>query len=314
MTFAQKAAMKPGKDGITHEGVKCYQCQATGHFAGDCPSGANTGTTLVQQAFVLAQAKMMPDIDPTWILLDSQSTISVFKNPNMLTNIRKSDRTLRAITNGGYQDSNMVGDFPNLGEVWYNCNSIANILSLADVRKVCRVTMDSGIASSINVHRLDGSVMTFYEHESGLYVYSTNDESNNTVSAYTIVSTVETQKKMFTPREIKAADEARELYRKLGRPDEAEFQAILRGNSLRNCPITPLDAKRALIIYGPDIATLKGKTTRSDPSQRVPTFEAVPLPPPIMEHHLNVTLCIDFFLYKVISFSTPSHGTLVFGL
>jgi hypothetical protein len=81
MTFAQKADMKPGKDGITHEGVKYYNCQATGHFAGDCPSGANTGTTLVQQAFVLAQAKakMMPDIDPTWILLDSQSTILVLR-------------------------------------------------------------------------------------------------------------------------------------------------------------------------------------------------------------------------------------------
>jgi hypothetical protein len=23
MTFAQKAAMKPGKDGLTHEGIKC---------------------------------------------------------------------------------------------------------------------------------------------------------------------------------------------------------------------------------------------------------------------------------------------------
>jgi hypothetical protein len=38
----------------------------------------------------------------------------------MLTNIRKSDHVLRVITNGGHQDSNMVGDFPNLGKVWYN--------------------------------------------------------------------------------------------------------------------------------------------------------------------------------------------------
>ena len=91
---------------------------------------------------MLAQANDS-GIDPGWILLDSQSTISVFKNPAYLTNIRRSERTLRAITNGGHQDSNMVGDFPNLGEVWYNHNSIANILSLSDVRKVCRVTMDS---------------------------------------------------------------------------------------------------------------------------------------------------------------------------
>jgi hypothetical protein len=255
-------------------------------------------TTLVQQALVLAQAKVLPEIDPEWILLDSQSTISVFKNPAMLSNIRKSDRTLRAITNGGYQDSDMLGDFPNLGEVWYNRNSIANILSLAEVRKVCRITMDSGIEPSIIVHRLDRTVMKFCEHESGLYVYSGNSANNNSVSAYTIVSTVAEQKRMFSQREIQAADAARELYRKLGRPDEAEFQTILRGNSLRNCPITPHDAKRALVIYGPDIATLKGKTTRSDPSQRVPTFKAIPLPPPIMEHHLEVTICLDFFFVQ----------------
>ena len=113
-------------------------------------------------------------IDPSWILLDSQSTISVFRNLNMLTNLRESERTLRAITNGGHQDSNMVGDFPNLGEVWYNDKSIANILSLADVRKVCRVTMDSDDEPALLVHQLDGSVMKFKEHESGLYVYNPN--------------------------------------------------------------------------------------------------------------------------------------------
>jgi hypothetical protein len=84
-----------------------------------------------------------PGIDPKWILLDSQSTISVFKNADMLSNIRRSPYVLRALTNGGYQDSNMVGDFPNLGKVWYNRESIANILSLAgEVRKVCRITID----------------------------------------------------------------------------------------------------------------------------------------------------------------------------
>ena len=89
----------------------------------------------------MAQAELAT-INPTWILLDSQqSTISVFKNKDMLHNVRHSLHVLRAITNGGFQDSNMVGDFPNLGKVWYNEASIANILSLGDVTKVCTVTM-----------------------------------------------------------------------------------------------------------------------------------------------------------------------------
>jgi hypothetical protein len=70
----------------------------------------------------------------------------------------------------------MVGDFPNLGEVWFNPSSIANILSLADVRKVCRVTMDTSHEPALFVHRLDGSVMKFAEHASGLYIYKCNPD------------------------------------------------------------------------------------------------------------------------------------------
>jgi hypothetical protein len=139
----------------------------------------------------------------------------------MLANIRRSTHVIRALTNGGHQDSDMVGDFPNLGQVWYNRESMANILSLADVRKVCRVTMDSVSEPAIIVHRLDGTTMKFVEHESGLYVYKSNN-TNYDVTGYTLISTVAAQKKLFSRREVKAADVARDLYRKIGRPSEAE--------------------------------------------------------------------------------------------
>jgi len=202
----------------------------------------------------------------------------------------------------------MLGDFPNLGEVWYNSKSIANILSLADVRRVCRVTMDSSREPALHVHRLDGTVMKFIKHESGLYVYAP-PVSHSGPTDYTMLSTVAEQKKLFSRREIQAADDARALYRKIGRPDEAEFQSILSQNLIRNCPITPRDAKRALVIYGPDIAVLKGKTTRSPAAPQAPTFETVPLPPPVLEHHRNVTLCVDFFFVQgILFYHTISRG------
>ena len=311
ITFAQAVA---GHNGVVHDSVTCFNCKKVGHYVTDCPSErkepTKSATSLLQYAYMLAQTKQpATGINPDWILLNSQSTISVFMNPNMLTNIRKSERTLRALTNGGHQDSNMVGDFPNLGEVWYNSESIANILSLADVRKVCRITMDSSEEPAINVHRLDGSIMKFVEHASGLYVFATDKTTSESVNAYTMVSTVAEQKKMFSRREITAADEARALYRKIGRPDEAEFQHILRSNFIRNCPVTPDDAKRALVIYGPDIATIKGKTTKSAAAPRAPTFVATPLPAPILEYHRNVTLCLDFFFVQGIAFyHTISRG------
>jgi hypothetical protein len=92
----------------------------------------------------------------------------------------------------------MIGEFPNLGEVWYNHESIANILSLAEVRKVCRVTMDSSKEPAMCVHRLDGTVMKFTEHPSGLYVFNPKNVTNDSVNEYTMISTVAKQKKMFS--------------------------------------------------------------------------------------------------------------------
>jgi hypothetical protein len=135
-----------------------------------------------------------------------------------------------------------------LGKLWYNPHSITNILSLADVQKISCVTMDSSSEPSLKVHQLDGSVMKFIEHDSGLYIYDSN-VTNDPVAGHSLLSTVVEQKKMFSRGEIKDADTARDLYHKIGRPDEAEFQTILRRNLIRICPVTPADAKRALIIY-----------------------------------------------------------------
>jgi hypothetical protein len=226
----------------------------------------------------------------------------------MLTNIRRSPNVLRAITNGGHQDSCLLGDFPNLGPVWFNSESIANILSLSEVRKVCRVTMDTEEEAAMCVHRLDGSVMKFVEHDNGLYVFVPNSSAD--VTGYTLVSTVADNKRMFTQREIRNADLARELYRKIGRPNEAEFQSILRRNLIRNCPVTPDDARRALIIYGPDIAALKGRR-HTHPRLRV-RQHLLPCP---YRHRSSFTTAMlhfasTFSLSKVSLSFTPYRATL----
>jgi hypothetical protein len=129
--------------------------------AGDDDDTYVSGVTFLNarepDAFIFAQAphNMIPH---TWILLDSQSTVSVFKNRNLLTNIRPSARTLRVHTNGGTQTSNQIGTVPNFGDVWYNTKSLANILSMAEVRRNgWRITMDTAVEAVMTVHRSDGS-------------------------------------------------------------------------------------------------------------------------------------------------------------
>jgi hypothetical protein len=58
--------------------------------------------------------------------------------------------------------------------------------------------------------------------------------------------------------------------------------------------VTPDDAKLALNIYGPDVATLKGKTAKKQNSG-IPNYQATPLPAPIIAQYNNVRLFIDIF-------------------
>ena len=81
-----------------------------------------------------------------------------------------------AITNGGQQSSRNVADTQFFGQVWYNDKSIANILSLADVTKHARVTMDSGVKNSMLVHRSDGMIMEFKQYRSGLYYFDVAEQ------------------------------------------------------------------------------------------------------------------------------------------
>jgi len=96
----------------------------------------------------------------------------------------------------------------------------------------------------------------------------------------------------FNQREIEGADKARALYRKLGYPAQNHFEHMLLNNFIHNCPITSEDAKRALVIYGPSVPALKGKTVRQK-SHHVPTLQRVSIPSDIIENNTNVTLCMD---------------------
>ena len=102
------------------------------------------------------------------MLLDIHSTVLVFKNPNFLTNMRRSNSQLKVHTNGGTHISSLVGDIKNFGTVWYNPNSLANIFSLAAVRKLCRITMDTSAEAAAAVTLLQAS------HAEAIVAYDDN--------------------------------------------------------------------------------------------------------------------------------------------
>ena len=95
--FAQNPANKlhvDGKDGRFFERMLCYSCQTYGHYAGNCNEPNIRGTTLVYEGFVMTQmvCKKHSYINKEWILLDTQSTESVFNNKKFFTNIQESKK------------------------------------------------------------------------------------------------------------------------------------------------------------------------------------------------------------------------------
>jgi hypothetical protein len=155
LTFVQTDAAVAGTNGIIHANIKCFNCNAKGHYASDCPEpnthevqllqvpnkepDYTSGFTFAQMSnthFIFGQTpgNLIPD---TWILLDSQSTVSVFMNRKLVQNIRDSPSPLKVHTNGGSQVSHHVADVRNFGTVWFNPASLANILSMGQPSARC---------------------------------------------------------------------------------------------------------------------------------------------------------------------------------
>jgi len=224
--------------------------------------------------------------------------VCVFRNKALLTDIGDSPygEILKVYTNGGSQESTKLGTLDGFGQVWYNPESLANILSMAAVRKFFRIMTDSSVDAVMYVHLPTGVKLRFTEGPSGLYYCDVNNKSTlfATPSAHCLLSTVDQNKANFRLREVKGVDNSRTHSRKLLHPAATTLQDILVNNRIRNNPIMPADAKRADFIYGPSIPDLRARTTREQPTHKQAHIP-VNIPRALYEEYKNVTLNIDFF-------------------
>ena len=252
-------------------------------------------------------------LPPEWILLDNQSTVDVFTNRRLLKNIRRAQKNMSIHCTAGVAKTNLVGDLPGYGTVWYHPDGIANILSLSKVKEKYRVTFDSDINNQFIVHRPDGTQRIFQQSSRGLYFLDTSltPQPVNGTKDTVLVTTVADNASNFSNADYSQAVLARKLQKIIGRPTTRAFIYFIENNLLPNCPVNRRDVLRADQIFGPDIGSLKGKTVRRQPP-RV-EVEEVTLPVTIKQHYQEVTLGCDIMFVNKIPFLMSISRHIRFG-
>ena len=207
---------------------------------------------------------------------------------------------MRVYTNGGCQDYNQKGTLKILPfEVYFNDDSLANILLLAEVTKYFQVTMDSKNDPTIIVHVSPTSIIRFSKCSSGLYYLDTSvDTKSNSnkkpIKTYSFFTTVNANKSTFSRRDIDNADKVRTLQQRLGWLSTADLKHHLAANLLLNCPLTTNDIDRADMIYGLQVPMLRGKMVRQTQKE----FTSVlwtKIPSLLLKNYPTDKIDMDFF-------------------
>ena len=208
------------------------------------------------------------------------------------------------LTNGGATKYANRGKFGPLENVWYHEAGLENIVSLALLKQVANVSFDSSRDSAFVATFSNGQVWRFEQTVNGLFIYEhvhTTKVTNENVFDYCLISTVEVNEKQFHRREVEGAVKAGDFYRRIGRPSRRTFENAIKSNLFQNCPITIDDVQRFFEIYGPDVATLQGKTKKRISGRSVASLPC-PLPSYVLRNHRHITLCIDIFYVQGIPF------------
>jgi hypothetical protein len=263
-----------GIDELSQGNAAWQNVQTPAPSAGSAKTDSSSifGWENVQLAHKFSQSVRCDDSHmKDWILLDSQSTIHHFYNPQCVGDIKQAERPITLLTNVGEKVNNKECTVKGVGRAYFDQEGLVNVLSLAKIEQQHRVTYDSAKESAFLVHTNKG-IVKFNCSPEGLY-YMVPDNPKAPI----FLQTIEENLKKYSRHQIEGAYRARDLLHALSCPSVADLKKALQMNAIANCPVTINNVTRAEDISGPDIASLKGKTTHHKPSPYVK--EVVDIPP-----------------------------------
>ena len=246
-------------------------------------------------------------LDKWLLLMDSCSSVTIITNRELVRNIYKTKNKLRVHCGAGSKILTLKATFMDYPiEVWYDPDGPANIMSMDEVADTYRLTMDTKLERSINLHHKNGSVIQFKPLVARIYSH----KINNNDTFWTFIQTVKENQEYYTRREIANANIARKLQNITMRPSTRFMSDVIIKN-LPNCPVTRRDVAIAEDVYGPNLGSIKGKT----PSKTVKHVDGItdPVPPDILKRHGRASIAVDVMFINKEPFLVTYSRSLRFG-
>jgi hypothetical protein len=259
-------------------------------------------------------------LDKYDILLDNQSTISIFSDFDIVSNVSKAIEPITINGISGSLEVNQIANAGSFGTVYFHQDAVANIVSLAAIidthgRDVVRYDSENDLF----VVHFPNSKTYVFERKGRLYVCnvayvfnpmdSVHHPENNESDYYgktSLVTTIRDNEMNFSKREVANAKKTKELKRLLGYPSDADLLDLIK-TGIKDAPIDESDVRRANQIYGKGLAEVKGKNTVEKP----PAVKIDHIPKPMISALQNVDIMFVESLPFLISVSKPLSYTMI---
>jgi hypothetical protein len=123
-------------------------------------------------------------------------------------------------------------------------------------------TIQSHSTEKKDVHLKENSSMVFREINN-LFLCDTRKDIIDSSNSNSLSTSVIQNKSKYSDRDIRGADEARQLIQRLGFPSTSAMAKLLQHGAITNAPCNSADVYRADRIYGLEVHSLKGKIHRT---------------------------------------------------
>ena len=189
---------------------------------------------------------------------------------------------------------------------------MTNIIALSDMTNKFWVTMDSNIEKALFVHLPDKAVKFKQLHNNvyGMnpadpesYITKNQFEKQNKIQMMNVVGD---NLRYMSERQQQRAKHARIAFQIIGTPTTQDLKAMLRMNLIKIAKITMEDINLVEKAYGPDVGSIKAKTTRTAPT---PAFSnIIEIPSELLHIQEEITLSMDGLTVNSLIFLTAiSH-------